>query len=415
MNKFTNARNKRNFKNSNRFNNRNRYNNNNPPPNSRNPRPKYNNFANNWYSNWNTGLPRFQSNRLSKDMNYIPNFVLRNLNNTNKLLKRNKKINKISNKINRVEKDINNIITTNNTLPNVFKNKKEMRRDRLINAMNMSRYRVKLAFYKTPKPIIKYAYYNKATINLGVNAYKNCLYWFPYTYPYVQSINMDGDYTNRVTNLINIIFTNQNTASCAFYPMSSTTLVGECRLIAATLKITNVSPTLSRNGSYTIYKTSNPGVGPVYYATTRTTEAEHSVKLLAAYKPDALQSRNQVSQKQLFTANETALCDEFNVVQGNNIFGSTNEYIGLMFDTPNDFCYCPHENVKNPTGTNIKYIIDFSTPTEVQTYVIETYSIWEVAPAPETDLDGITESGDLLFTNAVREAASRFFPIHKVT
>lgn len=414
MNKFTNAKNKRNFKNSNRFNNRNRNNNNNPPPNFRNPRNKYNNFANNWFSNWNTSLPRFQSNRLSKDMNYIPNFVLRNLNTTNKLLKRNKKINKINNKINKVERDINNIVATNNTLSNVFKSKREMRNDKLINAMNMSRFRVKLAFYRTPKPIIKYAYYNKAILNLAVNAYNNYLYWFPYTYPHYEDNIIEGHHTNRVTNLIDVMFSDQNTATLALYPMSATALVGECRLIAATLKLTNISPTLSRNGSYTIYKTTNPGVGPFYYPSTNQVVVEHSNIIIAPFREDCQISKNQVTQKQLFTANDTAVCDEYNVVQGNNIFGNCNEYLGLLMNEQHGYTVGPPGFARNPTGTNIKYIIEFSTPTELQTYVIETYSIWEVAPAPQTDLDGITESGNLIFNSAVREAAAKVFPIHKL-
>jgi len=394
---------------------------------------------NTWYNNWNRGpINRFRPN-ISRQMNYIPNFVLRSLNtisrpnnnnnnnnnrrrnnNNNNNNNRRQEVRETNRRLNEISRQVNANNLDNKTLPNVFKNRKEMRADKLISAMNMSRYNEKLAFYKTPKSIVKFSYYQKVpiTVNNDQALQVAGIYWFPYVFPWVPAIKIrdseDGPlYANGVTNMVFVSKAfNAQLADLHFVRFQESALYGQCRLIAATLKVTNISPAVSKSGSFTIYKLLDTWPTPIAYLTQSTQLAEGEQKPKEMFTSVSLESKDQVPQKCLYTALDTALVNEYNVINGNNIFQGTSEYIGNTYSETYTYIAIPG-NSQNPTGTNVKYFIDFTVPANLQSYVLEAYYVWEVEPHPATGLGGTTERGDKIFDSAVRDAAYKAFPFSK--
>lgn len=366
-------------------------------------------YRNNWFNNMRIRQVQLQP-RLQPQLNFIPNFVARQIRNqpTN---------NQILRSINTIKNEIKN-----DELPkvtNVFRNKKEMRTDKLISALEMTRYHDKLSFYQTNLKVTKYAYYQKfdVTITPANNKTKDFLLWFPYFYPDVQtSTKISSEIPNRIVNFYQVGYyptlQNENKATLTPFPTVATSLVGQARLIAATMRITPTTSQVKRAGTYTAYKVLADFPVPFIYSTAVALNPVGMRQMLGAFLDTPFA---QIIDKQLFSANDTSEINEFNVNTGNNMFAKTTEYLGQGYSGNFGTILAPtNDGDTNPIGTNIKYLIEVPTQQDPQTYAFEAWYIYDVAPSAQSNLGGIAEPISRTFNKAVCELAAQTFPFNKV-
>lgn len=397
------------------------------------------NYNNNNQSNNNKRINNFRRRRRiikRVNRNNIRRFRRRNINNNNylnnnlnSLYKRNfniyknninnndnniKRINNLNDKINNLANDFNRLSLKTTYIPNRFKTNKEMRKDKLISAMNMIKFSSKLGWFKTSLRVIKLDHYMQYNITTNRDVH---FFWCPYTYPLSSNVVVRKDSQNAATadQIASLLYMDNNNVLSAF-PMDQVKLDGTCRLISATLKIVNVSPVTVKSGSYTIYQTTNNFVSPYQYYKNYGPTAPDAVAL---WYQDLIQtSLNTLSTKMVFSATDVGYIDEYNIHEGTNMFNSCKEYMGIEFQStgimPIALPYTGNVLDKpNPIGPNINYIIKIPETSENQNYIIETWAIWEVAPSPESGMSNLASVHNDIFNKNIFEMASNTFPIHK--
>jgi len=355
---------------------------------------------NNIYPNNINFLPR-------RNFNQYRNSINTNEINTNKIKNLNDKINNLTN-------DFNKMTLKNTSIPNRFKTNKEMRKDKLISAMNMVKFSSKLGWFKTNLRVVKLDHYMQYNITTNRDVH---FFWCPYTYPLCSNVVVRKDSQNAATadQIASLLYMDNNNVLSAF-PMDQVKLDGTCRLVSATLKIVNVSPVTVKSGSYTIYQTTNNFVSPYLYYKNYGPIAPEAVAL---WYQDLIQtSLNTLSTKMVFSATDTGYIDEYNIHEGTNMFNSCKEYMGIEFQStgvmPIALPYTGNILDKaNPIGPNINYIIKIPETNESQNYIIETWAIWEVAPSPESGMSNLASVHNEIFNKNIFDIASNSFPIHK--
>lgn len=325
-----------------------------------------------------------------------------------------RKVKKINDKITELTDDINKISLKENKVNNKFQSKKEMRKDVLTNAMNMTKYSEKIPFILTASPTIKVSYYMKTSFVQGGQAMYYL--WFPYNYPappYGVNITYNSQSlpTNHFTQFISY---NPITQQIFGIPGTNIEIIGNHRLIAATLRISNVTPIVNRGGSYSLYRVTDQRLGPIAYngadsPNVNTIQGGYidQVKELCNGPLDSLPT------KMTFTASDIGLINEYNVHEGSNIMDGVNEYLSTRYSSINSLAYPLDDNQINVLGTNNFYIIHFPRITAEQAYLIELWQVWDVIPREQSGIGMLAQKDKECFSPEVFKMAVDSFPFHK--
>lgn len=366
---------------------------------------------------------RRQNNNLQKPK-FRYKFTKKNKINDNRLINNNNSgfnNNTTTRAVKQLENQINSLTITKptNLMP---KNKKQIRNDKVITAMEMALKNQFLSYLPTTNRIVNCVVYSKVTYTIPVGG--NYAIWFPYA---VNFSNYQGNapivYYSAAAHRADRIST------FLFYTPTAQTLhtqdteVGLCsipgiyRLNCATLKVYNTTSMMQRSGDYTIYKLDSNNPSPAMYVQSNPISYNQS----SSYKNtiDTLCTGNylQTAVKNNFSASDKfAKIDEININEGNNIFCATNEYLGNSFinRSSDDSANFTIINNNNPVGINTKYLIKFSIVTEPQTYVFESWQVLQVVPAPELGLGNIAHVCDLVATKNVIEQVKYSTPFNKL-
>lgn len=362
------------------------------------------------YNNIQRTLRYNYNNRASRNNNR------RDYNLSNKINRLTDKISQLNVKNDRIVNDIKkeNKSKKNN---NYFKTNKEMRRDKLIPANEMMRYGNPLSFYKTPLNIVHVKIYNKYNISVptSASAANTFIMWFPYGYPYI------GIRRTKGYNIYSNLYTFDNESGNDKIPTNLVPLAsqivnmpGQVRLLAATLKINNVTPMLQKAGTYTIFRNPINDGYPTSFDTNDYPLSTTDGDLYNGIRNNVV-NRFTLQEKLTLTCNESAVANEYNVYQGNTVFQDYDEYLGNEYSALNLINQekaLPIFNF-NPQGVNNKYLIDIPGQSAAQDYNVETWQIFEVSPSNE---GGFGSLGDVCRTvnRNITMQAKKYFPIHKI-
>lgn len=290
--------------------------------------------------------------------------------------------------------------------------KKEIRYDKLYNAFelyNMGKY---YSFFKTSNMILRIAIYSTHSFIIPAQA-ENCGFlWFPYFYPKQNTVaKVRTNNENKLVDNMCNFFLRIGTEITLFTPTKSD-IRGNYRLISASMKVSNTTTNSDKGGSYTIYRITRNDGQPVFYNTQlgiHTNEEPIDINLSligGAY--------NNETTKYLYNANQSALCNEYGVLDGNTIFQSYYEYMGEMTKDASAFYCLPAGGGKtgaefNPHGVNVKYIGQIDPVSKDQTYKVECVQIFEVTPLSTDSTSALAFKGDKSVTGAVIAAAKNKF------
>jgi len=275
-----------------------------------------------------------------------------------------------------------NAITQN---PNV-----EIRYDKLYTAYDMYRMNKFYPLYKSPLATIFYPVYNEYTVLVAAaNNWTVCnLIWTPYGYPYIDkttrvTINNSKVVPTQFCNLLRVApRASAQTSDVYWYPSTLSEIPGMQRLVAATMKISNVTSLLDKAGTYTAYKIHPQYAVPIITASGWQQEA--NPWYIVSLMEQANQDYSLVPTKLLTTATQRLTINEFNTLAGNNQFQGPCEYQGLRYkNETNDFTlHLPlnEKYMENFVGTNVAYKIAIATTAAAQTFKIQTWQVFEIAP-----------------------------------
>lgn len=355
---------------------------------------------------------------LNNNKNNINNKLKNNINNNinNKLIKTNSKIDKLSDDLSKLSLSLFPKTT------NIYRKLKEPRIDKYITPMEMGLSHRFTSLFKTGNRIRYVSLYNRFEIdNSMLPGFVAKYMWFPYSvnfqsYPDLSITVSDAQEGSRPPDMISPLMritTNSLTRTIegmTVYNCASCGLVGNYRLVGATLKITNLSPFNTKAGSYIIYKLNENTAYPPFYAKALVPAKPNSPKYTEIIGTLANLNHDQVMLKQSFSASDVGYINEYNIYEGNNIFQTPNEYIGADY-TNGDEPVATWSG--NPQGNNIKYEIDISPTTTLQSYLIETWQILEIVPDPSLNLDNTTDFQTHIFNEDVLDEIRRKMPIVK--
>jgi hypothetical protein len=264
---------------------------------------------------------------------------------------------------------------TNN--PNISK---EIRYDKLYNAMQMYKMGKYYSFYKTPSMIVRLALYSCYQFSLDVDTTGSFL-WLPYFFPYISpNFKVDTSGLNMTPNVAcNFITRSGN--SQLYHPSSIVDTMGSYRLITASLKISNTTTNSQKGGSYTIYRVCRNEGQPVL--TNSNVEISFN-EAVAVTNTEVMSTKyDNEPTKYLYTANQIALINEYGVIEGNTIFQQVHEYMGNRSSESTSNSLLPLGGFPkdfNPDGVNVKYVAKFEAPTTKQSYTAQAFTVFEFIP-----------------------------------
>jgi hypothetical protein len=357
-------------------------------------------------------------NRLSTLNN--KKFVKNNSKNNNNSI--NNKIVKTNNKIDKLSEDLSKLsLSLFPKTTNIFRKLKEPRIDKYITPMEMGLSHRFTSIFKTGNRIRYMSLYNRFEVGNSNAGYTTKYMWFPYSvnfqsYPDLAITVSNGEegsiQPNVISPLMRVVVNPLTSVieGMAVYDCSSCGLVGNYRLVGASFKITNLSPFNTKSGSYIIYKLNENTAYPPFYNKSLTPNKTNSPDYTNVIGTLANQNHDQVMLKQSFSASDVGFIHEYNIYEGNNIFQTPNEYIGVDYISG-------VEPVAlwtgNPQGNNIKYEIDIPATSTIQSYLMETWQILEIVPDPSLNLDNITDFQTHIFNENVLDEIRRKMPIVK--
>lgn len=368
---------------------------------------------------------RVVTNRLNY-MSRKTNSIKNNVNNKNKINVNNNinnKINKTNTKIDKLADDLSKLsLSLFPKTTNIYRKLKEPRVDKYITPMDMGLSHRFTSLFRTGNRIRYVSLYNRFEVdNSTIPGFIAKYLWFPYSvnfqsYPDLSITVSDLQEGSRPPNIIAplIRVTTNNVGpqieGMTVYNCASCGLVGNYRLVGATLKITNLSAFNIKAGSYIIYKLNENTAYPPFYAQALVPAKPNSPKYTEIVGTLANLNHDQVMLKQSFSASDVGYIHEYNIYEGNNIFQTPNEYIGADYTSGEE----PVATWSgNPQGNNIKYEIDIPTTTTLQSYLIETWQILEIVPNPSLNLDNTTDFQTHVFNEDVLDEIRRKMPIVK--
>lgn len=290
---------------------------------------------------------------------------------------------------------------------------KEIRYDKLYTALEMYLMGKYYSFFKTSNMIVRLTNYSSYSVTLPPNKKCAALY-YPYFYPYVpDNILLQPNGVNVFADQCsNFMFYNDTTLQCPI--ANKLTVAGNFRLIAATMKVTNTTTNSQKGGSFTIYRLTQTQGQPIYLHTgTALTNNLYIASIIA------LMAGNYDNEpvKFLYNGNQTALANEYGVIDGNTIFQQYDEYMGGKTETQTDATQqtAGGDSSKfNPTGLNVKYLIQFDPVTTEQTYKIQTFAVFEVVPVSTSAMATLAFKGDKCVSESVVEEAKNSFNLKQV-
>jgi hypothetical protein len=287
------------------------------------------------------------------------------------------------------------------------KGSKEIRYDRLYTALDMYNMGKYYSFYKTTNMILRIAIYS--TYNLTFNANLTAGFiWYPYAYPHIPSgFKVSSNYTpdsycdfywGETGSTLNV--TSSNTSN----------IPGMYRLIAASLKVSNITTNSLKGGSYTIFRTSRNEGQPCLYLYSDDAGSDDQVMQINAELLTGLYENEPI--KCLYNANQVALCNEFGVIQGNTIFQGSDEYMGCksqkIMTSKTNPVGGPLSGF-NPQGVNVKYIGRFDATTTQQSYKLQCVKVFEVTPLSTDVIAATTFKGSKSVNASVLDQAKNYF------
>jgi len=357
--------------------------------------------------------PRFRTNKNNKRQNRFTNNKNARYNNLEKKIRDLTALVKSTSLAGGPLKNLNSNNKKNLNNPN--KNKKEIRYDVLYSAMDMYLMGKYYSFFKSSNMIIRLTVYSTYSFTLQANHFGAFL-WFPYFYPYMLSplrVNSSTDAVmDRASNFITM-----DDSELTFHGTNTATVKGMYRLIAATMKFSNTTTNSLKGGSYTIYRTTRNEGQPIYYNSfltpTTTGPVQVDGELMVA-------NYDNESVKYLYNGNQTAIINEYGIIEGNSIFQSYDEYMGLKmpgnyYDKPvgsTTRSYAPAGGETydfNPTGVNVKYIAKIDPVSSAQNYKVQVFSVFEVVPNSSESMSTMTFKVDKCATPKVINQAKNEF------
>lgn len=298
---------------------------------------------------------------------------------------------------------------TNN--PNIAK---EIRYDRLYNAMQMYKMGKYYSFYKTPNMIVRIAIYSCYQFTLDPDVTSGFM-WFPYFFPYISiDYKVDTSSLNRSANIAcNFITYTGN--SQLYHPGSTVDTVGNYRLVSASLKISNTTTNSQKGGCFTIYRVCRNEGQPVLACDTVDINYNDRV---CAFNTELMATRyDNEPTKYLYTANQVALINEYGVIDGNTIFQQCHEYMGMQTSRNTTDSVLPVGGVPdnfNPQGVNVKYIGRFDPVTLKQSYTAQAFSIFEFTPVSTSVMATMAFKGAQSVTPYVLQQAKNAFNLQVI-
>lgn len=268
----------------------------------------------------------------------------------------------------------------------------EIRYDKLYTAYDMYRLNKFYPLYKTPLATILYPVYNEWTVNVANSAqWDDCLLiWLPYTYPY-----MDPTYRVTINNaqipptIISPLIRSarnaqQNARDNIWFDSNRVQITGQQRLIAATLKLSNVTSMLDKAGTYTAYKCLSDPVFPII--TANGWQNERVPQIITDYINTIAADSSLTPTKLLGTASQRLTINEFNTMPGNDQFQGASEYQGAKLVNGDTWIVRPEnpEHHFNFIGTNVYYKISIPPLSGAQSYKIQTWQVFEISPDNNT-------------------------------
>jgi hypothetical protein len=289
---------------------------------------------------------------------------------------------------------------------------KEIRYDKLYSAFDMYTMGKYYSFFKTTNMILRLAIYS--TYNLTFNANLTAGFiWYPYAYPNIPygtkvSTNKNADtycdfYWGETGSTLNVTSSNLSN------------IPGMYRLIAASLKLSNITTNSLKGGSYTIFRTTRNEGQPCMYLYSDDFGADDGVMQVNAELLTGLYENEPV--KYLYNANQIAMCNEFGVIQGNTIFQGSNEYMGSKnYNTYSAKSSPVGGSIDNfnPDGVNVKYIGRFDATTTQQSYKVQVVKVFEVTPLSTESIAATTFKGSKSVNSNVIEQAKNYFNLQVI-
>lgn len=330
----------------------------------------------------------------------------------------NTKIDKLSDKLSKLTLEIFPKTT------NIYRRLKEPRIDKMVSPMDMGLSCAFTSIFPTGNRIRYMSLYNRYEINTNsvANNQYNSFIWFPYavnfqSYPDLAITVSDGteDGTRQPDTICPLVRTvrlvNATTIQLSMSSTSACGLVGNYRVIGASMKITNTTAFTNKAGSYMVYKLNENTAFPPFYNAKLQPNATNSPDYTLILQNVVNANHDQVMLKQSFAASDKCLINEYNTYEGNNIFQTPNEYIGSSYISGAE----PVAQWDgNPQGCNIKYQLDFPPTPSVNSYILETWQILEIVPDPGLNLDNITDFQTHVFNPDIVEQIRKSMPITKL-
>lgn len=354
------------------------------------------------------GTQQFMRGGLNRNRRFRYKFVARrrrnNVNNNKKQKNLNNKINKLSDQISKLSLSMDPKTT------NLNRKKKEPRTDILISPMKMGLSSRFASIFRTSNRIRYTSLYTRWTLSTS-QAYSGSLMWFPYSVNFTtfpdSSCQVNNNYLcDTLSNMVVV-----NAGNMIVVPVSPLGLVGIYRVIGCTMKITNTNPMVSKEGSYMCYKYLDRKLYPIFYHRQSPPNKTNCARYYANLLLQAGLNHNQELLKQSYSASDTALIDEYNTYEGNNIFQQPNEYLGVAFISSDE--YAADYNF-NPTGSPVVYQIEFApTSGAVNNYLIETWQILEVVPNVGLGLGNVAEIQTHIFDDKIIQEMREHNPFSK--
>lgn len=376
-------------------------------------------------SNFNRNTSNNQSTELI--MRNIPKQVINDIirNNPTKTRRKNnvrkrraRFLKNINKKINQLSKGVVNysIPTTHldSMAQNKNKNKKEIRRDKLITPMNMVLMGQFLPITKIPERCIINYTYSKIKISVPYNGYdKTSLILFPYSINFKPELYQQIDEkVVSIQDALNNIFYNVlqgNIGTNHTYDAFATTptgIIGNWKLIGTSYKLYNTTSRLNIGGNITVTKLTDNVMYPIFTSTNRIIGGDLGDKI----RPYISKNYDLVQPKNSFGPADIVRIDEFNTSPGTNIFQGPTEYIGCKFLSDIEAAYPKFSS--DTVGNNVKYLVEISASTNTQTYILEIWNVFAIIPAPTSGLSNVVKTYNDCFTPSVVNEMMTRMPIY---
>lgn len=327
--------------------------------------------------------------------------------------------NKISNEIKDLTKMMSNMNLGGGAVKNTNKAliKKEVRNDRIYSAMSLYLRNQTMSLFETNQKIMYFNSYSTYTVATGSDP--THILWFPYFYPCVDPTKMKIQYDDVDVGIdcsSNFIY-KYGDQNAKYFVANPINVEGMQRLVCTTMKITNITPNTNKGGAYTVYRlTDNKGT-PLIFSSQLAYDEFLDTHDVSNNDEVMLGNHDNCSTKYLFGGNEVGIIDEYNVCEGNTIFGSWTEYLGNELEDWNSgfvlHCSSMGWSKQNPQGINIKYLINIEGMLLTQTYKFETWSLFEVIPPQDSILASTATLQTHIATKKVIDQIKAKFPIHK--